>query len=573
MTGASLLIVDDRPENLLALEAILGGRGLTLVRAHSGREALKAMLCHEFALILMDIAMPDLDGYETAELIRQHERSRLTPIIFLTANHYAEAHVFRGYSIGAVDYLLKPLVPEVLLSKVNVFVELYHNRQTLKAQAAALRRSYDEMEQRVLDRTAELAASNLALQAEVVERERVEAERAALLEREQAARREAETMNRLKDEFLATLSHELRTPLNAILGWIHLLESGKRDEAVLSRAIRVIKHSARAQAQLVTHILEVSRIITGRLLLRLSEVDVRTVIGDTLDTLQPAVVAKGIAIETRFEGRTTLVADRERLQQVIWNLLSNAIKFTPKGGEVRVEMMGTAQDVHITVADNGSGIAPEFLPRVFDSFTQADASQARSHGGLGLGMAIVRHLVELHGGVVGVDSRGKDQGTSVTVILPIRAMPQPDGDAAIAPPSPAHDAAPQPLASLEGVSVLIVDDEEDAREVLTLILQDQGAEVRAAASVAAALERIRERVPDVLVSDIGMPGEDGHVLLRKLRSLSAEQGGQVPAVALTAYATPADSARALAAGFNRHVQKPITSAEIIEAVAVMAARK
>ena len=572
MNGASVLMVDDRPENLLALEAILGGRGLNLVRAHSGREALKAMLAQEFALILMDIAMPDLDGYETAELIRRHERFRLTPIIFLTANHYAEAHVFKGYSIGAVDYLLKPLVPEVLLSKVNVFVELYYNRQMLKAQAAALQQSYDEMEQRVLARTGELAASNLALQAEVAERQRVEAERVALLEREQAARLEAETMNRLKDEFLATLSHELRTPLNAILGWTHVLESGKRDEAVTARAIRVIRHSAQAQAQLVTHILDVSRIISGRLPLRLSDVDVRTVVCDTLETLQPAVVAKGIAIATRFEGQAMLAADRDRLQQVIWNVLSNAIKFTPKGGEVRIEVTATPQDVHITVTDTGSGIEPEFLPRVFDRFTQADASQARSHGGLGLGMAIVRHIVELHGGVVGVDSLGKDQGTTVTVILPIRAVPETALDATSDAPSESSEAEPQPLASLAGVSVLIVDDEEDAREVLTLILQDQGAEVRAVASVAAALESIRERVPDVLVSDIGMPGEDGHVLLRKLRSLSAEQGGQVPAVALTAYATPADTARALAAGFNRHVRKPIASAEIIEAVAVMAAR-
>ena len=572
MKGVSLLMVDDRPENLLALEAILGGRGLNLVRANSGREALKAMLAQEFALILMDIAMPDLDGYETAELIRRHERFRLTPIIFLTANHYAEAHVFKGYSIGAVDYLLKPLVPEVLLSKVSVFVELYTNRQMLKAQAAALQQSYDQMEQRVLARTGELAASNLALQAEVAERQRVEAERVALLEREQAARLEAETMNRLKDEFLATLSHELRTPLNAILGWTHVLESGKRDEAVIARATRVIRNSAQAQAQLVTHILDVSRIISGRLPLRMSDVDVRAVICDTLETLQPAVVAKGIAITTRFEGDAALIGDRDRLQQVFWNVLSNAIKFTPKGGEVRIELTATPQDIHLTVADNGSGIEPEFLPRVFDRFTQADASQARAHGGLGLGMAIVRHLVELHGGVVGVDSLGKDLGTTVTVILPIRAMPEHALDASTDLPSESCEAEPQPLASLAGVSVLIVDDEEDAREVLTLILQDQGAEVRAVASAAAALDTIRERVPDVLVSDIGMPCEDGHVLLRKLRALRAEQGGQVPAVALTAYATPADTARALAAGFNRHVRKPITSAEIIEAVAVMAAR-
>ena len=573
MSEAAVLIVDDRPENLLALEAILGGRGLTLVRANSGREALKAMLSQEFALVLMDIAMPDLDGYETAELVRRNERFRLTPIIFLTANHQAEAHVFRGYSVGAVDYLLKPLVPEVLLSKVSVFVELYHNRQMLKEQAAALKQAYDEMEQRVLERTKDLAASNLALQAEVAERQKVEAERAALLEREQAARRDAETMNRLKDEFLATLSHELRTPLNAILGWTHMLESGKRDEDVISRATRVIKSSAQAQAQLVTHILDMSRIIGGRLALHVDEVDLRTVISHTLDTLLPATTAKGITIETRFEGTPILSADQDRLQQVMWNLLSNAIKFTPKGGRVCIDTAATDQDVRIIVADNGLGIDADFLPRVFDRFTQADPSQTRAHGGLGLGLAIVRHLVELHGGVVGIESRGRNQGTTVTVVLPIRSMPSHIADAAPGTPTVSSVAELQPLASLEGVSVLIVDDEEDARDVLSLILQDRGAEVRAVASVAAALESIRERIPDVLISDIGMPGEDGHTLLRKLRLLAPEQGGQVPAVALTAYATPADSAKALAAGFDRHVRKPVTSEEIIEAVAVMAARQ
>jgi signal transduction histidine kinase len=572
MNPASVLIVDDRPENLLALEAILGGRGLTLVRANSGREALKAMLAHEFALVLLDIAMPELDGYETAELIRRNERFRLTPIIFLTANHQAEAHVFRGYSVGAVDYLLKPLVPEVLLSKVNVFVEVYHNRQMLREQAAELRQAYDEMEQRVLERTSDLAASNGALQAEVAERQRVESERAALLEREQAARLEAEAMNRLKDEFLATLSHELRTPLNAILGWTHLLESGKRDDAIITRAIRVIKNSAQAQAQLVTHILDVSRIIGGKLPLHIAEVDLCAVISNTLETLQPATTAKGISIQARFEGPTRLNADPDRLQQVMWNLLSNAIKFTPKGGLVRVDATATAHEVRITVADNGSGIDAAFLPRVFERFTQADASQTRAHGGLGLGLAIVRHLVELHGGLVGIESPGKNHGTRVTVVLPIRDMPGPTADSGLGMPKVSSAVPPQPVASLEGVSVLIVDDEEDARDVLTLILQDRGAQVTAVGSAAAALDSIHERIPDVLVSDIGMPGEDGHTLLRKLRSLRPEQGGRVPAVALTAYATSADSARALAAGFDRHVCKPVTSEEIIDAVAVMAAR-
>jgi signal transduction histidine kinase len=545
MNAISILIVDDRPENLLALEAILGRLGLNLVRANSGREALKAMLDQDFALVLMDIAMPGLDGYETAELIRKHERLRLTPIIFLTANNQADTHVFKGYSVGAVDYLFKPLVPEILLSKVNVFVELYQNRQMLKEQAAELRRSYEEMEQRVLERTSDLAAAKL----------------------------EAETINRMKDEFLATLSHELRTPLNAILGWTHLLESGKRDEATVAHATRVIRNSAQAQAQLVTHILDVSRIISGKLSLHLSEVDLRTVIDNTLDTLQPATVAKGITICTKYDGRSTLIADQDRLQQVMWNVLSNAIKFTPKAGRIDVEMSATPQDVRLTIADNGVGIDPDFLPRVFDHFSQADASQSRAHRGLGLGMAIVRHLVEMHGGVVSVESAGKDQGTTVSVILPVRAAAAKDDEPGHRTPPASRDIAPQPMASLDGISVLIVDDEEDARDVLTLILQDRGAEVTAVGSAAAALDSLRQRVPDVLVSDIGMPGEDGHAFLRKLRSLGSELGGHVPAIALTAYATAADTAKALAAGFNHHVRKPVTPAEIVDVVAVMASRR
>jgi signal transduction histidine kinase len=544
MDAVRILIVDDRPENLVALEAILGNRGLSLVRATSGREALKALLAQDFALVLLDIAMPDLDGYETAALIRGHERLRLTPIIFITANSPAAAQVSRGYSVGAVDYLFKPVVPEVLISKVNVFVELYHNRQTLKEQAAQLRSAYDEMEQRVLERTSALAASKL----------------------------EAETMNRMKDEFLATLSHELRTPLNAILGWIHILEGGKRDDALIARAIRVIRRSAQAQAELVTHILDVSRIIGGKLSLHLGDVDVAAVLGNTLESVQPAAVAKGISIRTCLDGSPRLIADQDRLQQVMWNLLSNAIKFTPKGGQVSVESTATADDVTIIVADNGIGIDPDFLPRVFHRFSQADATQSRSQRGLGLGMAIVRHLVEMHGGAVTVDSPGINQGTTVTVVLPIRTLPAHiEADRGAQPTAmPSESAA---LASLEGISVLVVDDEEDARDVLTLILENRGAIVRAVSSSDAALESLSQRLPDVLVSDIGMPGVDGHSFLRKLRTLDAEQGGRVPAIALTAYATAVDAAKARAAGFDRHVAKPVTPAEIVDVVAVMAARR
>jgi signal transduction histidine kinase len=426
MMSVSILLVDDRPENLLALEAVLAETGHDLVRAASGAEALKAVLRQEFALILMDVAMPDLDGYETAELIRRRERSRYTPIIFITANVKTDTHVFRGYSVGAVDYLFKPFVPEVLLWKVAVFVELYQKRQTLNESAEILKRAHDDMEERVEARTSQLAATNHSLQTEIAERQRGDIERAALLERERLAHIEAQAMNRLKDEFLATLSHELRTPLHSILGWTHILETGNRDNASIDRATRAIKRNALAQAQLVADILDVSSIIGGKVGLHLEFVSLRTVIETALEAVEPAAAAKAIVVETVIDDPASIVADRTRLQQIMWNLLSNAIKFTPKEGRVRIEVKTQASDILVIVTDSGEGIDSTFLPYVFERFTQADGSATRLHWGLGLGMAIVRHLVELHGGRVTAASDGKDQGATFTVTLPRGASPSSD---------------------------------------------------------------------------------------------------------------------------------------------------
>ena len=418
MSAVRILLVDDHPENLLALEAILQNTGHTLVRAGSGAEALKAVLRDDFALILMDVAMPDMDGYETVELIRGRERSRHTPIIFLTANLKSDTHVFRGYSVGAVDYLFKPFQPEVLLSKVAVFVELYNKREAIKDASDALRRAYDEMERRVEERTEELARTNQSLRQEMAERHRIELERLQLLESEQRARLEAQRLNRMKDEFLATLSHELRTPLNAILGWSRFLEVGPKDAVHIERAMRAIKNSAQAQTQIVADILDVSRIISGNLILHLGPVSISSVIHAALEAVQPAAAAKAIDISTAYGDIPPIIVDQDRIQQIMWNLLSNAIKFTPRGGRVRIETRSAADDVEIVVADSGQGIEPSFLPYVFERFTQEDGSAARQHGGLGLGMAIVRHLVELHGGTVSVESPGKDQGATFTVLLP-----------------------------------------------------------------------------------------------------------------------------------------------------------
>jgi signal transduction histidine kinase len=564
-----ILLVDDHDENLLALEAILTDPGYRMVRARSGREALREVLAHDFALILLDVAMPGLDGYETAALIRQRERSRDTPIIFLTANYRSDMHVFRGYSVGAVDYIFKPFTAEILQSKVAVFVELFTKGEALKRHSEALQRAHDELEERVAARTRELANANESLRAEIAERVRIERERLSLFERERAARAQAESVNRTKDEFLATLSHELRTPLNAIMGWAHLLTAGKADAATTQRALGVIRNNAMAQSQLIEDILDVSRIISGKLRLNLAPVPLGDVIEAALDSVAPAAEAKKITIERQIEAVDPIPADKDRLQQVFWNLLSNAVKFTPREGRVVVRLERRADEVIISVQDTGIGIPKDFLPCVFDRFTQADGTATRRHGGLGLGMAIVRHLVELHGGTVRADSPGENLGAMFTATLPIATaatLPAGTEGRAIAPPV-------HPLATrrLDGVKILVVDDDADSRSFLCDLLEHQGALVDSAGSAADALEAFRKGRPDVLVSDIAMPGEDGYDLIRRVRHLPMLEGGETPAVALTAYVRQQDAVAALAAGYHRHIRKPVMMGELIGVVAELAA--
>jgi signal transduction histidine kinase len=460
-----ILVVDDHEENLLALEAILVDPSYNLVRASSGRAALKAVLRCDFALILLDVAMPDLDGYETAELIRTRERSRETPIIFLTANYRSDAQVFRGYSVGAVDYLFKPFSAEILKSKVSVFVELYRKREALKRQTEALLLAQEELEDRVRARTRELAEANVSLRDEVDERKRIETERLVLLESERRARAQAEAVNRLKDEFLATLSHELRTPLNAILGWAHLLTSRKGDPGMIERAIGVIRNNAMAQSQLIEDILDVSRIIGGKLRLKVGRVPLREIMEAALDSVSPAAQAKAIEIVRDIDDLGPIGGDYDRLQQVVWNLLSNAVKFTPREGRVTVSLKREADDVVMRVEDTGIGISPEFLPYVFDRFSQADGTATRRHGGLGLGMAIVRHLVELHGGTVAAESPGEGLGATFTITLPTRLEIAPDDELEPAESKEVADDPAQALPPLDEMSVLAADDKDAVAEL------------------------------------------------------------------------------------------------------------
>jgi signal transduction histidine kinase len=690
---ANILLVDDKPDKLLALEVVLSDLDVTLVRATSGREALRCLLHDEFAVILLDVNMPSMDGFETAALIRQRRTSRDTPIIFITA-FADEIHMARGYSVGAVDYILAPVIPEVLRTKVRVLVDLYQQRQLLEDQAEQQRHragqlqrlaaaalainssrslqgllrtvadsardtigahqaitlflpagaaraprseavgsfsdKYEDWRDRPLrlDMAAQtqVARSPVAVRMTQAQLERhpdweivrhlevppihgmmaaplvsagsrslgliyvsdknegefTEDDEAILIQLAQMASiaienslyAEERESNRLKDEFLATLSHELRTPLNAILGWTQMLRSGPAAEADVSHGLEVIERNVKAQSRLIEDLLDVSRITTGKLRLNVRAMELAPVVEGAIESARPTAEAKRITLESDFPADAGgITGDPDRLQQVVWNLLSNAIKFTPAGGKVRVEVERAAGRIKIRVTDTGKGIHPGFLPYVFDRFRQADSSTTRSHGGLGLGLAIVRHLVELHGGTVHADSDGEGRGSTFTVDLPEHATTPLVAPSARPinghPPAP-H--APEIAFDLTDLKILAVDDEPDARELIRHVLTRTRANVSVAGSVREAIEAFERHPPDVLVSDIGMPDEDGYCLIREVRERSAERGGKIPAIALTAYVRDDDRARMLAAGFTAHVPKPVEPAELIRVISHISGR-
>ena len=661
---ARILMVDDHAPNLMALAAILDPLGQDLVLANSGEEALRHLLESDFALILMDVQMPGIDGIQTAKLIKDRPRNRHIPIIFLTAIHKDPSYIFRGYKEGAVDYLLKPFDPEILRAKVSVFVDLWRKNELLRRQQAMLRaRELIEVEKRGELRFRALTDSmpqcvwaarrdgeiyycnriwreyagdqagitffdavpaeeleevrrsyqNAIASGEPLEREqrlrrkdgvwrwhlcrmvperdergrilgwictatdidqqkRIEEVNKDLLASEKDARKQAEIANRTKDEFLATVSHELRTPLNAILGWTRMLRTGAVEPKALSRVLETIERNARAQTQLVEDILDVSRIIAGKLRVNIQKIDLHAVARAALEAVRPPAEAKGVVLEANFQGGSgEFCGDPDRLQQVIWNLLSNAIKFTPKDGTVELRIDRVNSDVRVTVADTGVGIANSSLSHVFDRFWQADSSITRAQGGLGLGLAIVRHLVEVHGGVVRAESDGEGRGARFCVQMPVRAVapaPEPSPSDAVDAAPAALEPEPVPEKLLEGVDVLVVDDEPDARDLVTAVLAKCGAQVRTASTVDDAIARLRERRPDVLLSDIGLPSEDGYALIRRVREIDPA----VPAAALTAYASPDDQRRALAEGFHAHVSKPVEPAHLALLVASLSGR-
>ncbi len=407
---------------------------------------------------------------------------------------------------------------------------------------------------------------------DITEKKKGEAEREHLLEAERTARNEAEMASRLKDEFVATLSHELRTPLNAVMGWTSILRNPRTTAEEVKEGLEVIDRNTRVQSQLIEDLLDMSRILSGKLRLDVRKVALPDVLYAAIETALPGADAKGIRIQRVIDPLAPeVMGDSNRLQQVVWNLLSNAVKFTPRGGVVQVQLLRVNSHVEIVVSDTGAGIDPAFLPHVFERFRQADSSTTRQHGGLGLGLAIVRHLVEMHGGTVWAKSPGEGKGATFYVTLPVPVShddrPQ---EKIVHPVAPAAVTNPAEAPLLTGLRILVVDDEPDARTLMKRLLEERGAVVRTAGSSREALEAIREERPGILISDIGMPGEDGYAFIKSLRSLGPEAGGNIPAIALTAFARTEDRRRALASGFQMHVTKPVDPVELITVIASVA---
>jgi PAS domain S-box-containing protein len=409
---------------------------------------------------------------------------------------------------------------------------------------------------------------------DITQHKKDDEEKGRLLHEAELARTQAESASRVKDEFLSTLSHELRTPLTAIVGWTYLLRGGRLDEPTSARGLEAIERNAAAQAQVISDILELSRIVGAKFRLNIRPLQIAPVAAAAIEPLMPAATAKNLKVQTVLDPNAGLVAgDPDRIRQIVWNLFSNAVKFTPRGGRVTVRVERGEGGVRIVVEDTGEGISTEFLPHAFERFRQGDSSNTRAHGGLGLGLAVVRHLVELHGGTVEARSEGAGQGATFTVLLPALAPSQ------LPPAAPAPNVAVSEATcivpeapDLAGVRVLVADDGEDVREVVAAILGQCGAEVRSVGTAAEALRALADFAPDVLVSEIEMHGETGFSLIQKVRALPADRGGEVPAAALSAYSRTDDRVQALLAGFQIHVPKPVQPAELVAVVGSLAAR-
>ncbi len=625
-----ILVVDDNPAGLYATTRVLRSVGFDVLEAATGAGALRAAVGDDIGLLILDINLPDMDGFEVCRKLRERGNTAYLPIVHLSATATSEADMAQGLAAGADSYLTHPVDSAVLVATVRAL--LFARRADINRRAVDARfrtvfelassgialldhdlvytdvnpafcriagrpredivghpgpsliapghddeiatikahleitggwsgtmpvlrgdSSVAEVEWRIV-REAQSGA-RIAIATDVTERRRAEAERERLLASERAARADAERSNRIKDEFLATLSHELRNPLNAILGWAAVLRHAPGTSPMLAQGIEAIERNSRLQAHLIADLLDFAGIRFGKMRIDLEAIDPAGPIKAALDVVASLAKTKSIDVQWNISNRgVRVLADESRLQQIIWNLLTNAIKFTPNGGRISLTTGSADGAYEITVTDTGRGISADFLPHVFDRFRQQDKGNAKSYSGLGIGLSIVKHLVEMHGGTIKALSEGEAQGATFVIALPITTQ-----QSRAAPES--NHAVP-----LAGISVLIVEDDPDARALIVRILSDAGATVNEAASAEEALALVASRLPDILVSDIGMAKQDGYQLVQLLRS-----GGyppeRLPAIALTAFSRAQDREQALAAGFQVHLTKPVNTNTLISAVA------
>jgi signal transduction histidine kinase len=517
-----ILNCDDTVETRYAKTRVLRQGGYEVVECDNGKDALQKTREMMPDLVLCDVQLPDMSGLDVCRRIKEDAVTGTIPVIQISATFVTKEHQREALKYGADIYLTEPLEPKELETVVSVLLRLARTEAGLREALA----------------------------------------------RERAARAQAEEATQLKDEFLANLSHELRTPMNIIIGWSHLLRTGPLDESQKQRATEAIERAARSQAQLIEDLLDVSRIVTGKFRLVMQDVDIGRVLQLAIDSLRLVAQAKQLTITLSREAEDARInGDPDRLQQVFWNLLSNAVKFTPAGGHVKVRLTSTAEDVSIAVTDTGVGIDPDFLPFVFERFRQADSTSTRHHSGMGLGLAIVRHVVDLHRGSVSADSAGEGLGSVFTVTLPRLTHSQSSSRQQGKESAPDSSGLP-----LLPTRVLLVEDDPDAREVTAAGLTKAGFEVHAVSGAVKALELLDIWLPDVVVSDIGMPGMDGYEFVKLLRARPPERGGKVAALALTAFAGLADAARAHASGYQEHLAKPINPDALAEAILALKRR-
>ena len=624
-----ILVVDDNPASRYATSRILRADGFHVLEAASGQEAL-VLAAEGCDLVVLDVNLPDIDGFEVCRRLRSSPLTARTPVVHLSATFVNAADQVRGFEMGADGYITHPVEPPVLIATVNAFLRTRRAEDAMRASEAKFKAVFEQAlsgialfdsDMTFLDvnpatcatfsRDADaligqalsvflpagsravleeidreiaaagvwrgtfpvvradgrlipiewnvsqhsVAGTRLVMMTDISERRAIEADRERLLDSEQAARADAERASRLKDDFLAALSHELRTPLNAIVGWAELLRRrvDPRD-AEMAKGVQAIARNARVQTQLIADLLDISRITSGKLSLDLSWFDPREAIEASVSALAAVAQGRDVTIRSEIERTEDLHWDQARFQQVIWNLLDNAVKFSKRGGVVVIRLVNTDDGLELSVSDQGRGMAPEFLPFIFERFRQEDASTRRQHGGLGLGLAIVKELVEAHGGTVTAQSAGADRGATFTVALKRSEVVRP------AVPVSENVGA----ANLQGVRVLVVEDDDDSRALIARMLSQAQADVCDVADVRAAMDILDTFKPDLLVSDIGIPGEDGYDLIRQIRS-RGHDAARLPAIALTAYARSEDRVRALEAGYQRHLIKPVDFTQLIRA--------